>query len=89
MTIRVTPEELEAMAAKLEQQAQQAVALANAINSAIASGTAAWEGKAQKDYMQRFETIKPTLTKDLPELITSMAKSARARAEAYRKVDNA
>lgn len=89
MAIRVTPEELEAMAAKLEQQVQQAVALANAINSAIASGTGAWEGDAQKAYMQRFNEIKPTLTRDLPELITNMATSARKRAEAYRAADRA
>lgn len=89
MTIRVTPEALEAMATKLEQQAQQAIALATAINNAINSGTAGWEGSAQKDYMLRFNEIKPTLTKDLPELITSMATSARKRAKAYRDVDNA
>ena len=87
MAIRVTPEELEAMAAKLEQQAQQALALASAISSAIASGTGAWEGAAQKDYMLRFNEIKPTLTKDLPELITNMATSARKRAQAYRDAD--
>lgn len=87
MAIRVTPEELEAMASKLEMQAQQAISLANSINSTITSGTGAWEGAAQKDFLQRFNEIKPTLTQKLPELIDAMAKSARARAKGYRDAD--
>lgn len=87
MAIKVTPEELEAMAASLEKQAAQAIALANTISKAIQDGTAAWEGAAQKDYVARFEQIKPTLVRELPELITSMASNARKRAEAYRAAD--
>ena len=87
MAIKVTPEELEAMASSLQGQANQALALADAISKAIDMGTAAWEGNAQKDYVARFEQIKPVLTQELPDLINSMASNAVKRAAAYREAD--
>lgn len=87
MAIRVTPDELDSMASKLEGLAGQASALATSVKSAIDAGTGAWEGDAQRDYVARFQEIEPTLKQQLPELLTSMATNARKRADAYRAAD--
>lgn len=87
MAIRVTPAELYAMANQLKSLAAQSVSLASQISAAIANGTAAWEGAAQQDFTARFDQIKPTLTKDLPELINAMATSASQRAQRYEEAD--
>lgn len=87
MAIRVTPDQLDSMASKLESLAGQASSLAAAVNSAIAAGTDAWEGEAQRDYVARFKEIEPTLKQKLPELLANMASSARKRANAYRDAD--
>lgn len=89
MAIRVTPEQLDAMANQLKNLAMQASSLANAVNTAITTGTGAWEGSAQKDFVDKFNEIKPTLEQKLPELLTEMASSASSRAEAYRQADKA
>ncbi len=89
MAIRVTPEQLDAMANQLKSLSMQASSLASAVNNAIVSGTGAWEGSAQKDFVDKFNEIKPTLTQKLPELLGEMANSASSRAEAYRQADKA
>ena len=87
MAIRVTPDQLESMASKLEGLAGQASSLASAVNAAISAGTDAWEGDAQRDYVARFKEIEPTLKQKLPELLSNMASNARKRANAYREAD--
>lgn len=87
MAIRVTPEELRAMAKKLKNYAQQASKMASDIKNAINAGTAAWEGNSKDKYEQSFREIEPTLTKSLPELLDSMSSSAEARAKAFEEAD--
>lgn len=87
MAIKVTPDELEAMAKQLTNFANQAKTMADSISKAIQAGTAAWEGDAAKDYAARFNEIKPVLTTQLPELITAMSKDAKTRAQRYRDAD--
>lgn len=88
MAIRVNPDDLEKMAANLDQQCQLALSLATSISNAIKMGTAAWEGASQADFVAKYEQIKPTLTRDLPDLITAMAKAARKRASDFRAADS-
>lgn len=88
MAIRVNPDDLDKMAANLDQQGQLAMSLATAISNAIQMGTAAWEGASQADFVAKYEQIKPTLTRDLPELIAAMAKAARKRANDFRAADS-
>lgn len=87
MAIRVTPEELRAMAKKLKGYAQQASKMATDIKNAINTGTAAWEGNSKDKYEQSFREIELTLTKSLPELLTSMASSAEATAKRFEDAD--
>ena len=87
MSIRVTPEELESMASKLEGLAGQATSLAAAVKAAIDAGTGAWEGNAQRQYVASYKEIEPTLKQKLPELLGTMAKNARTRAQSYRDAD--
>lgn len=85
--IKVTPDELDSMAKKLNNLAKQATSLAKSVKSAIDAGTGAWEGDAQREYVSRYKEIEPTLKKTLPELLDNMAKSAQKRAAAYREAD--
>lgn len=87
MAIRVTPDDLESMASKLQGFANETLSLANNINSAVQQALSAWEGNAQKQYAQRFEEIYPTLSQSLPQLINDMATDAQNRAAAYRQAD--
>lgn len=89
MSIRVTPEELDSMASKLEGLAGQATSLAASVKAAIDAGTGAWEGNAQREYVASYKEIEPTLKQKLPELLSGMAKNARSRANAYREADKA
>ena len=87
MSIKVTPEELDAMAGKLEGFAGQTTTLATNIKNAVDSALAAWEGNAQRQYAERFESIYPVISAQLPQLINDMATDARTRAEKYRAAD--
>lgn len=88
MAIKVTPEELEAMAGKLKGYAGEATSLASNINTAVTAALSAWEGNAQKEYADRFAEIYPILSTKLPQLINDMASSAEKRAAAYRAADS-
>ena len=88
MALKVTPEELEAMAGKLKGFAGESTSLANKINSAVTAALNAWEGKAQKDYADRFAEIYPILSQQLPQLINDMAADAEQRAARYREADS-
>lgn len=87
MAIKVTPDELEAMASKLEGFAGQASTLASSLDAAVNNALNAWEGNAQKDYAARYAEIKPILTTQLPQLIRDMAADAKLRAAKYRQAD--
>lgn len=87
MAIRVTPEELEAMASKLKGYAGESTSLASNINSAVTAALSAWEGNAQKNYADRFAEIYPILSTQLPQLINDMAADAEQRAARYREAD--
>lgn len=87
MAIKVTPEELEAMAGKLKGFAGESTSLASKINSAVTAALDAWEGNAQKNYADRFAEIYPILSTQLPQLINDMAADAEQRAARYREAD--
>jgi len=87
MAIKVTPDELEAMASKLEAFAGQANTLATGLDSAVTNALNAWEGNAQKNYAARYAEIKPILSTQLPQLIRDMAADAKQRAARYRQAD--
>ena len=88
MAIKVTPEELEAMAGKLRGFAGESTSLASNINSAVTAALSAWEGNAQKNYADRFAEIYPILSTQLPQLINDMAADAEQRAARYREADS-
>ncbi len=88
MAIKVTPEELEAMAGKLKGFAGESTSLASNINSAVTAALSAWEGNAQKNYAERFAEIYPILSTQLPQLINDMAADAEQRAARYREADS-
>lgn len=88
MAIKVTPEELEAMAGKLKGYAGESISLASNINSAVTAALSAWEGNAQKNYADRFAQIYPILSTQLPQLINDMASDAVQRAARYRDADS-
>ena len=87
MAIKVTPEELEGMASKLEGFAGQSTTLASDINNAVTNALNAWEGNAQRQYADRFAEIYPILSTQLPQLIRDMAADAKQRAQKYREAD--
>ncbi|MBR4459060.1 MAG: WXG100 family type VII secretion target [Clostridia bacterium] len=87
MAIRVTPDELEAMASKLEGYAGQTTTLASELNSTVTGALSAWEGNAQKQYADRFAEFYPILSTQLPQLIRDMAADAKQRAARYREAD--
>lgn len=87
MAIKVTPEELEAMAGKLKGFAGESTSLASNINSAVTAALSAWEGNAQKNYADRFAEIYPIISTQLPQLINDMAADAEQRAARYREAD--
>ena len=87
MAIKVTPEELEAMAEDLKKYAGQSTSLASSINRTVTAALNAWEGNAQKDFAERFNEIFPILNKNLPDLINEMARDAEQRAKRYREAD--
>ena len=88
MAIKVTPEELEAMAGKLKGFAGESTSLASNINSAVTAALNAWEGNAQKNYADRFAEIYPIISTQLPQLINDMAADAEQRAARYREADS-
>ena len=88
MAIKVTPEELEAMAGKLKGFAGESASLASNINSAVTAALSAWEGNAQKNYADRFAEIYPIISTQLPRLINEMAADAEKRAARYREADS-
>ena len=88
MAIKVTPEELEAMAGKLRGFAGESTSLASNISSAVTAALSAWEGNAQKNYADRFAEIYPILSTQLPQLINDMAADAEQRAARYREADS-
>ena len=88
MAIKVTPEELEAMAGKLKGFAGESTSLASNINSAVTAALSAWEGNAQKNYADRFAEIYPIISTQLPQLINDMAADAEQRAARYREADS-
>ena len=88
MAIKVTPEELEAMAGQLKGFAGESTALAGKINSAVTAALNAWEGNAQKNYAERFAEIYPIISTNLPQLINDMALDAEQRAARYRDADS-
>ena len=88
MAIKVTPEELETMAGKLKGFAGETTTLASNITNAVTAALDAWEGKAQKEYADRFAEIRPILNEKLPKLINEMAADAEQRAARYREADS-
>ncbi len=88
MAIRVTPDELEAMAGKLKGFAGESTSLASNINNAVTAALSAWEGNAQKNYADRFAEIYPIISTQLPQLINDMAADAEQRAARYREADS-
>ena len=88
MAIKVTPDELEAMAGKLKGFAGESTSLASKINSAVTAALSAWEGNAQKNYADRYAEIYPVLSTQLPQLINDMAPDAEQRAARYREADS-
>ena len=80
MAIKVTPEELEAMAGKLSTLATEASALASKVEQAIAAGVANWEGNSATKYQEEYAKIKPVLATNLPQMLNDFANEAKTRA---------
>lgn len=87
--IRLSPDELDSFATKLRKNSSQAQELAKSIASNIKGCADSWEGNKQKEFVSKFDAIRPTLDKSLPELIEDMAKSLNTIAENFRNADKA
>ena len=88
MAIKMTPEELRGIAAKLTNNANEAINLARTIDSNIKTATSNWEGAARNRYEQDFEKVKPVLQKDIPEQLTTLAENLRSMANQFEELDN-
>ncbi len=87
MAIKMSPDELRSYASKLSKNAQEASTLAKNIDANIKAAASNWEGQAQKRYVEDFERIKPTLEKEVPELLTTMANNLKKMADTLQQAD--
>jgi len=87
MAIKMSPDELMGYATKLAKYAQEASTLAKNIDSSIKAAASNWEGAAQKRYVEDFERIRPTLDKEVPELLNTMSANLKKMAQTMADTD--
>ena len=85
--IRITPEELRALANTLNGNARDVRNLASTIKNNVEGRTAGWEGKSKTRYINDFTQLYPTLSQKLPALLEALAKDLNQTAQNFEDVD--
>lgn len=85
--IKVSPSELRDLASRLQGYSNEITSMASAIASCFAEGTANFEGNTRNRFDQRFEEMKPIISRDLPELLSEFAEELVKAATRFEELD--
>jgi len=85
--IRITPQELRDGATFLGERKSQIVDEVGSIISKIDEIANNWEGAAQSAFLEAFETMKPILKEQFPEVVEGIMSQLNGAAEAIEQTD--
>lgn len=85
--MKMNPEELLDLSAKLEQNANECITLANTISANFEAGTANFEGETKGKYVEAFAQMKPILADKMPAMISEFAAELKRTAENWILMD--
>lgn len=83
----MVPEELDDLAAKLIQNAEECRTLAATISSNFEIGTANFEGATKGKYVEAFAEMKPVIADKMPQMISEFAEDLKKTANNWRLMD--
>lgn len=84
--IRMTPETMRARASQTDRQAETMESVIKSMDNLLTTLKGEWEGDAVKGYEERYNNIKPHLTK-AKELLGEIASNLRATAKIVEETD--
>ena len=87
MAIRVTPEELRALAKDFDTSASDIVSFAQTLSNKFSAGTANFEGNTAARFAQAFNDLIPSMNTKLPQLFADMASELRKTADNFEALD--
>ena len=85
--IKVSPEELESLASRLQGYSSEITSMASAIANCFTEGTANFEGNTATRFDEHFEKMRPIIAHDLPDLLSEFAEEPVKTANRFRELD--
>ena len=87
MNIKVTPEELRALAQTLTSTREELLNLINNMDSQIQNVSAEWSGMSSSMYMQNYNELLPKLKDEFPQVIEALSTRLNYVADTIEQAD--
>ena len=88
MAIKLSPDQLQDLATRLDRAKEASLELAAEVKGLINEATGNWEGKAKERYLRDYEEIEPALKEKLPSTLETLSTNMKTMAKEFANLDS-